>query len=150
MQALIVMKDLGREESRKTSCMCAWHPCSQPKLTDRYLGSKTSISSAWEWANLTAGITAQEKQGANFSASPEQSGVCLVGKAVIHCSVPQRGGKAYRINDDLSLVINPVQHCTTAEPFPSLTALSSHLSVAAATGFAKSVRTSPHRFPLCF
>lgn len=73
-----------------------------------------------------------------------------MGKAVIHCSVSQRGGKAYRLNDDLSLMISPVQHCTTAEPFPSLTALSSHLSVAAATGFAKSVRTSPHRFPLCF
>lgn len=42
-------------------------------------------------------------------------------------------------------------HCTTPEPFPSLPALSSHLqSVPAAIGFAKSVRTSPHKFPLCF
>lgn len=74
----------------------------------RYVGSKTSISSAWEWAHITGVVTAQEEQVANFSASLEQPGGCLVGKAVIHCLVPQRGGKASRSNNDLSLVLSPV------------------------------------------
>lgn len=34
-----------------------------------------------------------------------------------HCLVPQRGGKASRPTNDLSLVLSPVQQCTTAEPF---------------------------------